>query len=95
MDKMDLTELQTNVGRDPLLVTREATHGSFKQNAMTHSKLWGAVPPEASMKLSIEQHLALNMIFLKIARLLSNPRHRDSWDDVAGYAKLGSEACDG
>lgn len=31
------------------------------------------------------------MIALKLARLMHNPRHLDSWVDVAGYAACGAE----
>ena len=34
------------------------------------------------------------MIFLKIARVLSNPKTKDSWDDIAGYAKLVADRCE-
>jgi len=45
--------------------------------------------------MKAEHSLALHMIYVKIARILSGQAsHRDHWDDIAGYAKLGSEACD-
>ncbi len=79
--------------RDPLLQEREKTHGSFKLNAQIHKKLCYAYPHEPD--LNTEQRLALNMIYLKIARILSGQGdHKDHWDDIAGYAKLGSEACE-
>lgn len=31
----------------------------------------------------------LEMICLKIARLVHNPSHLDSWIDIAGYARCG------
>lgn len=34
---------------------------------------------------------ALMMIWLKIARLLKNPTHEDSWVDLVGYGALGAE----
>ena len=34
------------------------------------------------------------MIFLKLARMAQTPGVKDHWDDIAGYAKLGAEACD-
>jgi hypothetical protein len=37
---------------------------------------------------------ALDMIALKLSRILSGQANfKDHWDDIAGYAKLGSEAC--
>ena len=42
-----------------------------------------------------EQIEALDMIALKLSRILSGQANfRDHWDDIAGYAKLASEACD-
>lgn len=81
--------------RDPLLQERAKTHGSFKQNAELSQTLklyfrnGGTAPQRA------EQREALDMIALKISRILSGQAHfKDHWDDIAGYAKLGAEACD-
>lgn len=35
--------------------------------------------------------VAVMMILLKIARIEGNPRHADSWVDIAGYAACGAE----
>jgi len=78
--------------RDPLLQEREKTHGSFAANAATYAKLMQAVSWEEN--IDSRQRLALSMIFLKIARLTQTPKVKDHWDDIAGYAKLGAEACD-
>ncbi len=76
--------------RDPLLVEREKTHGSFADNA----ELWEALCQTGKFqRLSSAQKLALDMIYVKIARIASNPNVKDHWDDIAGYAKLGAEAC--
>jgi hypothetical protein len=79
--------------RDPLLEEREKTHGSFKHNADTFYKLWEAVNTQSIQNLPNDQQLALNQIFLKISRMLQNPLEPDHWKDIAGYAKLGEEAC--
>lgn len=77
--------------RDPLLVEREKTHGSFKDNA----ELWEELCKLGHFQaLSSTQKLALSMIYLKIARIAGQPLVKDHWDDIAGYAKLGSEACE-
>lgn len=40
--------------------------------------------------LSPHQKEALDMIAVKISRILSgDPNHEDHWDDIAGYAFLG------
>ena len=35
--------------------------------------------------------VAAMMILLKLARVEGNPRHADSWVDIAGYAACGAE----
>ena len=35
--------------------------------------------------------VAAMMILLKLARVEGNPRHMDSWVDIAGYAACGAE----
>jgi hypothetical protein len=45
--------------------------------------------------LKPEHAESLEMIAHKIGRILAgNENFHDHWDDIAGYAKLGSEACD-
>lgn len=77
--------------RDPLLVARERTHGAFSKNAHICQKLLDVLKDH---NLCPTHRQALDMICLKIARIMSNPDHKDHWDDIAGYAKLGSEACE-
>lgn len=80
--------------RDPLLADRERTHGDFRSTAIaaqqikSHLKIinWSKLPPQ--------QREALEMIAAKIARILAgDPFCEDHWNDIAGYAKLGAEAC--
>jgi hypothetical protein len=75
--------------RDPLLVERERTHGAFATNAeifFRFRKVAGIDGPKA-------QQLALEMIYLKLARATCNPSVVEHWLDIAGYAKLAAEAC--
>lgn len=83
-----------NEPRDPLLAEREKTHGSFEINAEIFDSLLNAMGPYAN-KVNTTQHMACIMIFMKLARIHSGKANvRDHWDDIAGYAKLGSEACE-
>ena len=81
---------------DPLLQEREKTHGSFKLNAEISQRLktlFSEYPSYAAM--SNVQREALDMIALKLSRVLSGQwDYKDHFDDIAGYAKLASEACD-
>lgn len=80
--------------RDPLLIEREQTHGDFRltakvANDIREAAFWG--PRE----IKDTQREALTMIATKIARIMcGDPNAREHWDDIAGYAKLGAEACD-
>lgn len=78
--------------RDPILIEREKTHGSYAMQAHTSQVLKGIMRGKI---LRARQQEALEMICVKISRILNgDPLTKDHWDDIAGYAKLGSEACD-
>ena len=80
--------------RDPLLVEREKTHGSFEIHALVTQQL-KIIVCDRTDKLNPRQIEAIEMIFHKIGRIVAgNPNFHDHWDDIAGYAKLGSEACE-
>ena len=81
--------------RDPLLTEREKTHGDFKVTATASQALKNALRDWDTKGLKAPQKEALEMICMKMARILQHPEVKDSWLDIAGYAKLGSEACDG
>lgn len=77
--------------------TRQTTHGSFNSNAVFSQALkneirstmgsgWQQLPPE--------QREALDMIALKLSRIVSGKAFTaDHWLDIAGYATLGMKAC--
>lgn len=81
--------------RDPLLQEREKTHGSFAMNAQISQAIKNAMF-ENSMRPKKPVHReSLEMIALKLSRICSGQANfKDHWDDIAGYAKLGSEACE-
>lgn len=77
---------------EEIIAERASTHGSFDENA----RIWQALQTESlsTAFLNDRQRLAYSMICLKLARLIQNPNIADHWDDIAGYAKLGSEGCE-
>ena len=82
------------IARDPLLVEREKTHGSFAVTASLAQQFKTAIRNN-NRNMATVQEEALDMICTKIARIVSgNANERDHWDDIAGYAKLGAEACE-
>lgn len=82
--------------REPLLTEREATHGSFTETARVAQELKTVMVQSAGFtKLNHAQREVLDMLATKIGRILSgDPHHHDHWDDLAGYSKLGREACE-
>jgi hypothetical protein len=87
--------------RDPLLQEREKTHGPFAQNSCISQRLKAIIRRTDSVAsayghpLSDIHREALDMIALKLSRILSGQANfKDHWDDIAGYAKLGAEACE-
>ena len=79
-----------------LLQIRERTHGSYPSTAKLSQALKDTMKSGTNwISLSDEQAESLEMIALKIARILSgNPDFADHWDDVIGYAKLGHPETD-
>lgn len=81
--------------RDPILVERNKTHGAFFTNAECSQKLKDVLKGYGYKDLGVVHKEALEMICLKVSRIMSGQaKFKDHWDDIAGYAKLGAEACD-
>lgn len=80
--------------RDPLLQERESTHGSFSNTASIAQSIKRIIR-NSNRQTNNAQEEALDLIATKIARILSGKANtKDHWDDIAGYAKLGAEACE-
>ena len=75
---------------------REKTHGPYKSTAAWSQSLKDMFRSSHNWNgLNDGQKEALEMIAAKLARLLNgNPQFPDHWDDVAGYAQLGSASID-
>jgi len=73
-----------------ILSERQKTHGNFTDVAHISQMLRTLIIRGRSKHLSPRQLEALEMIALKIARILSgDPNTPDHWDDIIGYARLG------
>jgi hypothetical protein len=81
---------------EALLAERAKTHGDFAHHARLTQGLKEAMEREPNWaELSDSHKESLHMIVHKIGRILAgNPNFHDHWDDIAGYAKLGSDACE-
>ena len=76
-----------------LLNEREKTHGNFAQAAIDFEALQAVIYDAEN--LSASHKYALNMIMLKITRILhGDPCEKDHWKDIAGYALLGGDIRD-
>jgi hypothetical protein len=84
---------------DTVLDKRASTYGSFMQSANVAIRLKSVMHntiAKGDLHLMPDQMLALDMIAVKISRILAgNPGHRDSWLDIAGYAKLVADRLEG
>lgn len=86
-------------GVDKVLDTRADQYGSFMQGADIAVRIKGIMHnaiARKDMHLYPDQLLALDMIAVKISRIVNgNASHRDSWLDIAGYAKLVADRLGG
>lgn len=82
-----------------LLNERQKTHGSYADHAYVTQHLKDVLKAgdpfnKKFASLSPSHREALDMILHKIGRIMAgDPNFNDHWDDIAGYAKLGSQAC--
>jgi len=79
------------------LAERGARYGDFTDHAEISQEIQDAMNTKAGwQRLSSVQRQALTVIADKIARILNgDPNYRDNWHDIAGYARLAEERCDG
>lgn len=79
-------------GLDALLAERGKEYGKFIDHARVTQNLKASLEGHLCAKgtaLFPDQKEALDMICHKIGRIVNgNPNNIDSWDDIAGYAKL-------
>lgn len=73
-----------------LLTERGKTYGPFRDQAATSQNLKATLRgPDEWPKLPWDMQEALELIAMKMSRIVhGNPNHLDSWDDIAGYARL-------
>lgn len=75
---------------------RAKDYGNAFENFTRISEGWQLIIREANATSGYvtPRHVALLMIWLKMARLLHDLDNDDSWVDIAGYAALGAECTD-
>lgn len=69
---------------------RERTYGNPARNLQAIAELWMVfIAQKHGVGLSLfAEDVAMMMVLMKVARLMNDPRHRDSLCDIAGYAGL-------
>lgn len=72
-----------------LLGSRQGSYGDARITHERISQMWNAIVPQG--KRISPSDVALMMIAVKVIRASKNPRHRDSWVDIAGYAEIGAQ----
>lgn len=77
---------------DTILTERGSRYGKFETHAEITQSLKGVINSwiKANNKaLAADQQEALDMIAHKVGRIINgDPDYIDSWDDIAGYARL-------
>lgn len=72
-----------------ILADRGSRYGDFTMHACITQHLKSVAAGYYRPSLIPIHKEALDMIFHKIGRILNgDPNYADSWDDIAGYAKL-------
>ena len=75
-----------------LIQERRGTHGLWEQQAAAAQALKDTMLANKYSILTVSQLEALEMIAVKISRILTgDPSFPDHWDDIAGYAMLGKQ----
>ena len=73
-----------------ILTDRGNAYGRFVDQAATSQNLKATLhDPAGWPQLPWDMQEALELIAMKMSRIVhGNPQHLDSWDDIAGYARL-------
>ena len=66
---------------------RQKNYGTPEDNFGRIADLWGTF----LNKNITASDVAAMMILMKVARIMHDPSHMDSWVDIAGYAACGGE----
>jgi len=84
------TEVQDVNTIDSILEERGSRYGIFKDHAAVTQRIKREINNALGDRaLAYDQFEALDMIAHKIGRIVNgDPDYIDSWDDIAGYAKL-------
>lgn len=75
-----------------LIAERGKTHGDWTIQSRIAQQLKFTVADNRTAKLTPSQAEAIDMILVKISRILAgDPNEPDHWNDIQGYALLGKQ----
>lgn len=84
---------------DEILAERGSRYGNYMQQTVICQNLLaviGGALRERGKRLAPDQADALNMIAVKISRIINgDPDYPDNWRDIAGYATLVADRLEG
>jgi hypothetical protein len=85
----DMSDNHLDKSVEEVLAERETTYGSFEVNSAVAQDLKSLIHEAAPEGFPLYMLEALDQIASKMSRILvGNPYYKDSWKDIAGYAKL-------
>lgn len=85
----EMSDNHQNKSVEEVLAERETTYGAFELNSAVAQDLKALIHEAAPEGFPLYMLEALDQIASKISRILvGNPYYKDSWKDIAGYAKL-------
>lgn len=90
MNDAQVRESVLDEAKGYVLKDRNSTYGTPEDNFRRIAKLWDAYAEIRPAGPETPTDVSIKMILMKIARLAYNPKHRDSWTDIAGYAACGA-----
>lgn len=77
---------------EAILRERHTSHGDWREQAALARRLKSSLMTGNWIDLRPDEKEALEMIMLKISRILSGlPHFEDHWRDIAGYATLAAD----
>lgn len=88
---MNRTEI-LETANDYITNDRAQTHGQDAENSFGRIAAYWSAHLDCPISAA---DVCTMMALLKLARIAGNPKHLDSWIDVAGYAALGGEIAAG
>jgi hypothetical protein len=95
--RSDNSSSSASLTTEAILAERGKVYGDFTDHAAITQNLKRLMQTMPKWERLSDPHAeALEMIAHKIGRILNgDPNYRDSWDDIAGYAKLAADRCHG